>query len=37
MEYGAETAKERIARRYGKWTPTRFSDNTLAGSCIGLH
>ncbi|MEL7487929.1 MAG: aldehyde-activating protein [Pseudomonadota bacterium] len=37
MEYGAETTDERIARRYKKWTPTRFSDAALAASNFGPH
>lgn len=37
MEYGAETTEERIARRYAKWTPTRFSDPALATSYFGPH
>ena len=37
MEYGAETTDERIARRYKKWTPTRFTDKALAASNFGPH
>ena len=37
MEYGAETPDERIARRYKKWTPTRFTDDALAASYFGPH
>ncbi len=37
MQYGAETTEERIARRYQKWTPTRFTDKTLGGSNFGPH
>lgn len=37
MEYGAETAGERIARRFQKWTPTRFTDAKLGASCFGPH
>ena len=37
MEYGAETTDERIARRYKKWTPTRFTDKALSSSNFGPH
>ena len=37
MEYGAETTDERIARRYKKWTPTRFTDDQLNASYFGPH
>ncbi len=37
MEYGAETTDERIARRYKKWTPTRFANPELAASNFGPH
>jgi len=37
VEYGAETAEERIARRFAKWTPTRFTDPTLQSSFFGPH
>jgi hypothetical protein len=37
MEYGAETTEERIARRFEKWTPTRFTDPELAASNFGPH
>ncbi|GAB4529646.1 MAG: hypothetical protein Kow00133_18460 [Amphiplicatus sp.] len=35
MEYGAETTDARIARRFQKWTPTRFTDAELGASCFG--
>jgi hypothetical protein len=37
MEYGAETPDERIARRYTRWTPTRFTNPDLAASNFGPH
>ncbi len=37
MEYGVETTAERIARRYEKWTPTRFTDAELSASNFGPH
>jgi hypothetical protein len=37
MEYGAETMVDRVARRFEKWTPTRFSDATLGDSYFGPH
>lgn len=37
MQYGAETAERRIARRAEKWTPTRFTDPSLNASCFGPH
>ncbi len=37
MEYGAETTQERIARRYQRWTPARFTDAALAASNFGPH
>lgn len=37
MEYGAETTETRIARRFEKWTPTRFSDPELSNSNFGPH
>lgn len=37
MQYGAETAETRVARRAAKWTPTRFLDAELAASYFGPH
>lgn len=37
MEYGAESGVDRIARRFIKWTPTRFADPVLNSSCFGPH
>lgn len=37
MEYGAENADDRVARRAAKWTPTRFTDPALARSFFGPH
>ncbi|MBB5520067.1 GFA family protein [Amphiplicatus metriothermophilus] len=37
MEYGAESTEERIARRFRKWTPTRFTDAAFAASNFGPH
>lgn len=37
MEYGAETAEERIQRRFRNWTPTRFADPALHASHFGPH
>lgn len=37
MDYGTETTQQRIERRYEKWTPTRFTDATLAASNFGPH
>ena len=37
MEYGSETTEERIARRFKKWTPTRFADPALDASNFGPH
>ena len=37
MEYGAETTEARIARRFAKWTPTKFADAGLASSNFGPH
>lgn len=37
MDYGAETTEDRVARRYMKWTPTIFSDATLAATGFGPH
>ena len=37
MQYGAENAEDRVARRAAKWTPTRFTDPALARSCFGPH
>ncbi len=37
MQYGAETAESRVARRAEKWTPTRFTDPSLNASCFGPH
>jgi hypothetical protein len=37
MQYGAEDAAARIARRAEKWTPTRFTDPALAASYFGPH
>ena len=36
-DYDAETTEARIARRYDKWTPTRFADAQLAASDFGPH
>lgn len=36
-DYGAETTQDRIARRFEKWTPTRFTHNQLAASNFGPH
>lgn len=35
MEYGAETIEQRVERRYQRWTPTEFSDETLNQSNFG--
>ncbi len=35
MEYGAETTEKRIARRFEKWTPTRFTNPELAVANFG--
>lgn len=37
MQYGAEDAEGRVARRAAKWTPTRFLDAELAASYFGPH
>jgi len=37
VDYDAETTDERIARRYAKWTPARFTDSELAVSNFGPH
>jgi hypothetical protein len=37
MQYGAEDAAARVARRAEKWTPTRFTDAALAASYFGPH
>ena len=37
MDYGAETTEQRIARRFEKWTPTRFLNKDLASSNFGPH
>jgi len=37
MEYGGEATQDRVARRFAKWTPTRFSDPELAASYFGPH
>ncbi|HXI85828.1 MAG TPA: hypothetical protein VNH64_00105 [Parvularculaceae bacterium] len=37
MEFGAETTEARIARRFERWTPTRFSDAALSASYFGPH
>ena len=37
MQYGAEDAAARVARRAAKWTPTRFTDKDLNSSCFGPH
>ncbi|GJL95713.1 MAG: hypothetical protein DHS20C05_21180 [Hyphococcus sp.] len=37
MEYGEETTDERIARRYKKWTPTRFTHPELSAADFGPH
>jgi hypothetical protein len=37
MQYGVETTDERIARRFTRWTPTRFSNATLNNSFFGPH
>ena len=37
MQYGAETADARVARRVEKWMPTRFLDVELAASYFGPH
>lgn len=36
-DYDAETTEARIARRYDRWTPTRFTDAQLAASDFGPH
>lgn len=37
MDYGAEDTDARVARRFAKWTPTRFTNSTLAASNFGPH
>jgi len=37
IDYGAETTEDRIARRFTKWTPTKFSNRELAASFFGPH
>ena len=37
MQYGSETTEERIARRFQRWTPTRFADAELNNSQFGPH
>lgn len=37
MVYDAESTEVRIARRFKKWTPTRFLDLSLQSSCFGPH
>ena len=37
MQYGAETTEQRIARRFEKWTPTRFLYPELAAANFGPH
>jgi hypothetical protein len=37
MQYGSETTEERIARRFQRWTPTRFADAELNNSYFGPH
>jgi hypothetical protein len=37
MQYGAEGAAARVARRAEKWTPTRFTDAALQTSYFGPH
>ena len=37
MQYGAEGAVARVARRAEKWTPTRFTDKDLNSSHFGPH
>ncbi|WP_300541693.1 hypothetical protein [Maricaulis sp.] len=36
-DYAAETTEARIARRFEKWTPTRFVHTQLAASNFGPH
>jgi hypothetical protein len=36
-DYAAETTEARIARRFDKWTPTRFTNPQLAASNFGPH
>jgi len=37
MEYGSETAEQRVARRSHRWTPTRFVNTELNASFYGPH
>ncbi len=37
MDYEEETADQRIARRFEKWTPTIFKDTDLNASFFGPH
>lgn len=37
MEYGSESTEERTARRFRRWTPTRFIDPDLNASFYGPH
>ena len=37
MDYDAETAQDRITRRYTRWTPTKFTNEALAASYFGPH
>jgi hypothetical protein len=37
VEYGSETAEQRVKRRMLLWTPARFSDEALAKSYFGPH
>jgi hypothetical protein len=37
MEYGSETAEQRVARRCHRWTPTRFVNAELNASYYGPH
>ena len=36
-DFAAETTEARIARRFDKWTPTRFTNPQLAASYFGPH
>ena len=36
-DFAAETTEARIARRFDKWTPTRFTNPQLAASNFGPH
>ena len=37
MQYGSESAAERVVRRSNRWTPTRFTNPVLAASNFGPH